>query len=202
MGLRSLRFRLPSLLDACYVAALLYVCVLALYPSLSNAAPSWIRWFGAPGSHATIAVVLAFPLLHFALRRVTGKTALTGPPLIVIAAMAASALALGMSAYWRCYGDQAPVFAPLSWTLALFAGNVETTYGPGGVGVCASMSMPVALEIGRLLAIATTLAAAMAAALALFRSQLDRVAIWRGQSLTVVVGIDDETVSMVRAIAR
>ncbi|PRC54734.1 hypothetical protein C6A85_47255, partial [Mycobacterium sp. ITM-2017-0098] len=42
----------------------------------------------------------------------------------------------------------------------------------------------------------------MAAALALFRSQLDRVAIWRGQSLTVVVGIDDETVSMVRAIAR
>lgn len=193
-------FRLLPLLHACYVVSVLYVCALALEPTLSTHAPSWIRWFGTPGSLATIAVVLAFPVLHFALRRLAGKVALTGPPLMVIAAMAASALALGMSAYLRCHGDQAPFFAPLSWTLALFAGNVEAPFGPDAGSVCASM--PVALEIGRLLAIATTLAAAVAAALALFRSQLDRVAIWRASSLTVVVGIDDETVSMVRAIAR
>ena len=199
-GAHGLGSRPLRVLDGCYVAAVLYVCLLALDPTLSSNAPSWIRWFGAPGSLATIAVILAFPLLHFALRRFAGKTALTGPPLVVIAAMAASALALGMSAYWRCHGDQAPFFAPLSWTLALFAGNVEDTFGADGAAACASM--PVALEIGRLLAIATTLAAAVAAALALFRSQLDRIAIWRASSLTVVVGIDDETLSMVRAIAR
>lgn len=199
-GDRGRGSRLLILLDACYVASVLYICALALHPALSRGAPSWIRWFGEPGSHATIAVVLAFPLLHFALRRLAGKRALTGPPLVVIAAMAASALALGMSAYWRCSGSQAPFFAPLSWTLALFAGNVEAPFGPGGPAACATM--PIALEIGRLLAIATTLTAAVAAALALFQSQLDRIAIWRAASLTVVVGIDDETVSMVRAIAR
>lgn len=196
------RLRLAYVLDWLYVAALLYVCALALDPSLSASLPGSIQWFGAPGSHATIAVVLAFPLLRFALWRLGGHSAPVGAPLVLIAAMAASALALGLSAYWRCYGDQAPVFAPLSWTLSLFAGNVENRYEPDAGGVCASMSMPVALEIGRLLAITTTLTAAMAAALALFRSQLDRIAIWRAKSLTVIVGIDDETVSMVRAIAR
>lgn len=201
-GALSMGSRLLSLLDACYVASVIYICALALDPMLSSGAPPWIRWFGEPGSHTTIAVVLAFPLLHFALRRFTGKKALAGPPLMVIAAMAASAVALGMSAYWRCNGTQAPFFAPLSWTLALFAGNVEAPFGPGGAAACESMSMPVALEIGRLLAIATTLTAAVAAAMALFQSQLDRIAIWRASSLTVVVGIDDETVSMVRAIAR
>ena len=60
--------------------------------------------------------------------------------------------------------------------------------------------MPAALEIARLLAIATTLTTALAAALTLFRAQVDRFAIWRAHSLTVVVGVDEETVSMVRAL--
>ena len=198
-GVRSVLTRLPVLL-AGYVACVIYLCALALDPTLSRHVPEQVRWFGEAGSHETIAVVLGFPLLHVLLRRLTGKSALSGPPLVIIAAMAASALALGLSAYWRCHGDQAPIFAPLSWTLALFAGNVEQPFGSPGATICASM--PVALEVGRLLAIATTLAAAMAAALALFRSQLDRVAIWRAQSLTVVVGFDEDTVSIVRAVAR
>ena len=181
---------LLPLLDACYIAALLYICVLALDPTRINHAPSWLKWFGAPGNHATIAVVLSFPILHLALRRLAGKR--PGPPLIVIAAMAASALILGMSAYWQCYGGQAPFFAPLAWTLALFLGNVQEPCG----------SMPIALEIARLLAIATTLTTALAAALTLFRDQLDRIAIRRARSLTVVLGVDDETISMVRAISR
>lgn len=182
------------LVDACYVAALLYICALALYPAFSVRAADWLWGFGQPGSHWSIAVVLAIPMVHFGLRRLVGRSTLTSQPLIVIAAMAASVLLLGMSAYWRCHGDQAPFFAPLAWTLALFLGNVETFDG----GACASM--PIALEVGRLLALATTLTAALAAGLQLFRSQLDRIAVWRARSLTVVVGVDDETVSVVRAI--
>ncbi|WP_157575880.1 RyR domain-containing protein [Mycobacterium sp. GA-2829] len=190
------------LLDLCYVVALLYVCAVALDPTLPAAAPAGLAWFAAPGSPATIAVLLGLPLAHFALRRLTGRAPLPGPPLVVIAAMAASAVVLGMSAYWHCHGEQAPAFAPLAWTLALFVGNVENPFGAAASGPCASLSMPVALEIARLLAIVTTLTAALAAALELFRSQLDRIAIWRARQLTVVVGIDDETVSMLRAIAR
>jgi hypothetical protein len=195
-------WRLLGLLDAACLAAIVYVCALAIDPALADRAPAALRWFGAPGNHVTIAVILALPLVHLGLRRIVGKTPLRGPPLVVIAAMAASALVLGMSAYWRCHGDQAPFFAPLSWTLALFLGNVEIPFGADGYGVCSTMSLPVALEIARLVAVATTLTAALAAALALFRSQLDRIEIWRARLLTVVVDIDDETVSMVRAIAR
>lgn len=195
-------WRLLGLFDAAYVAALVYVCTLAIEPTLAGRVPAALWWFGAPGNHATIAVILALPLVHFGLRRLAGKTPLSGPPLVVIAVMAASALVLGMSAYWRCHGSQAPFFAPLSWTLALFLGNVEDPFGADGYGVCSTMSMPVALEIARLMAIATTLTAALAAALALFRSQLDRIGIWRAGLLTVVVDIDDETVSMVRAVSR
>ncbi len=142
-------------------------------------------------------VVLAFPIAHIGLRRLARKSTFSGQSLIVIAAMAASALVLGMSAYWRCHGEQAPFFAPLAWTLALFLGNVEN---PFGVPPCPNV--PIALEVARLLALGTTLVAALAAGLELFRFQLDRVAIWRASSLTVVVGLDEDTVSMVRAILR
>ncbi|KRE25490.1 hypothetical protein ASG82_18185 [Mycobacterium sp. Soil538] len=191
-----------ALVDSAYIAAVGYVCVLAIDPTVANRAPAALRWFGAPGSHATIAVILALPVVHFVLRRLSGHELVSGTPLVVIAAMAASTVALGLSAYWRCHGDQAPFFSPLSWTLSLFLGSVENPFGAGGTGRCATMHMPVALEIARLLAIATTLAAAMAAAIALFRAQFDRLAIWRARLLTVVVDIDDETVSMVRAISR
>ena len=194
-------FRLHGVLDACYVAAIAYVCARALDPTLASGAPGWIKWFGEPGSYATIGVILAFPALHLVVRRLSGKPPVTSAPLLLLAAMAASALALGMSAYWRCHGDQTPFFAPLGWTLGLFVGNVEPTFDQGGPIGCAAEKMPIALEIARLLAIATILTAGLAAALTLFRSQLDRFAIWRAQSLTVVVGVDDETVSMVRAIA-
>lgn len=191
-----------GVVDAAYVAALGYVCALAVEPSLAGEVPAALRWFGVPGSHATIAVILTLPLAHVVLRRLSGHELVTGTPLVVITAMAVSTMALGMSAYWRCHGAQAPFFAPLSWTLSLFLGSVETPFGTGGTGRCAAMQMPVALEIARLLAIATTLVAAMAAAIALFRAQFDRIAIWRARLLTVVVDIDDETVSMVRAISR
>ena len=184
--------RAQLLLDVCYVAAILYVCARALDPDL----PDW--WFGAPGSHATIAIVLALPLLHFVLRRLGGLRPVTDPPLILLAAMAASALALGMSAYARCHGSHPPFFAPLTWTLLLFAGEAqETVFGQG-----ACQNTPLAFELARLLAFSTTLGTALTAAMTLFRSERDRIAIWRTRSVTVVVGLDDDTVSMIRAIAR
>ncbi|MCW2691106.1 MAG: hypothetical protein JWR37_5996, partial [Mycobacterium sp.] len=194
-------FRLHRVINACYVAAIAYVCARALNPKLASEAPWWLQWFGEPGSYQTIVIVLALPVLHLVVRRLAGKRLVTSAPLIVIAGMAASALVLGMSAYWRCHNTQTPVFAPLAWTLGMFVGSVENPFEPGGFGPCAADKMPVALEIARLLAITTLLTTALAAALTLFRSQLDRFAIWRAHSLTVVVGVDDETVSMIRAIA-
>ncbi|HZQ33156.1 MAG TPA: RyR domain-containing protein [Mycobacterium sp.] len=202
--------RLQRFLDACYVLSIGYVSARALFPTLGTGLPDWIAWFGRPDSYPTIVVVLAFPLARIVVGRMAGQR-LGSAPLFYLAVMAASAVVLGMSAYARCYGvasppdptsgmdPETPFFAPLGWTLALFAAAVEDRFGSDGAAAC--QHVPVALEIARILAIATTLTAGLAAALTLFRSQVDRFAIWRARSLTVVVGVDEDTVSMIRAIS-
>ncbi len=183
-----------------YVVGVGYLCLIALVPGLRNHVWAGLRWFGSPGSYLTILTMLAVPVGMLALARLGGKKTLGGVSLLLLPAMATSALALGLSAFWPCHDDQSPFFAPLSWTLALFAGNVEAKYDSDH-GACGALQMPMALELARLLAIGTTVTTALAAALRLFRSQVDRVAIWRARSLTVVVGIDEEAISVVRAIA-
>ena len=197
-GGRGPVYRIEVLLAVCYASAIVYLCARAVNPTWK---PSWLGWFGEPGAHAmvTIAVILAFPSLHFVVRWLTRGKQTTATSLL-LAGTAASALVLGMSAYWRCHGSQAPFFAPVTWTLALFAAEVQDAFGPTKVLAC--QTVPVALDLARLLAIVTTLGTALTAALALFRSERDRIAIWRARALTVVVGLDDDTVSMIRAIAR
>jgi hypothetical protein len=193
--------RLQVLIATCFVIAVVYLCVRAVDPGIALDVPTWIRWFGQPGSHWSIALVLAFPVLHVALRWLSGTKFGTGTPLVLLATMAATALALGFFAYLPCHKDHAPAFAPFTWTLALFAGESETVFGADSP-FTACANTPVAFDLARLLAISTTLGTALTAALTLFRSERDRFAIRRARSLVVVVGLADDTVSMVRSIAR
>jgi RyR domain len=184
-------------LEACYVAAVGYVCAVALYPWVRARVPSWFRWFGAENSHLTIIVVFAVPGLYLIIRRWTGKRLIaTGAPIVVVAVMVVSGLALGMSAYLRCANGQAAFFAPLAWTLELFLGNIQTF----SQGACSSPPPPIALQLAELFCFGAVLTTASVAALTLFSSQLDRIAIWRARKLTVVVAADDNTIGMVRAI--
>jgi hypothetical protein len=191
---------------ACYSVAVVYLCVVAAAPWVDAQAPDSLRWFGATGSYVTILVVLTIPAAGIVLAKVVKRKVAGGTPILLLAGMAASALALGLSSFWRCHDDQSTFFAPLAWTLEMFLGVLEPRYqifnsSGAGVGHCGALEMPIALELARLLAISTTLTTAVAAALTLFRSQFDRIAVWRAHSLTVVVGIDDDAVSMVRAVA-
>lgn len=196
--------RLRWTVGALYTALIAYLALTALFPSIPDHAPNGLRWFALPGSWPTLVVVLAFPLAILLLGRAAGRPILASAPLLILAAMAVSAAILGMASFWRCHGDQSPFFAPLSWTLALFVGNLEPTYAgdPTAENICGRADLPVSLELARLLAISTTLSTAVFAALSLFHSQLDRIAIWHAKNLTVIVGIDDDTLPMVTAIAR
>ncbi|WP_431241005.1 RyR domain-containing protein (plasmid) [Mycolicibacterium aichiense] len=180
------------------VAAAVYLCAIAVQPDIRDAAPGWAQWFGEPGSSMTIAIVLLVPVLGILLSRFAGGKAFSLTPLLVLAVMAASAIAFGLSAFWNCHANQSVFFAPLNWTLYLFVGNTEGRYDNH---FCPTDQIPVALEIARILAIATTLTTAIAAARTLFRSHFDRIAIWRARSVTVVVGADEDTISLLRAIA-
>ena len=187
------------LLLAFYVACASYLCAIAIAPRIQIQAPSWRHWFGAPGSWLTIAVILLIPILALVFSRLAGRKAFSTTPLLIVAAMAVSALAFGLSSYWNCHDKLSPLFSPLAWTVALFLGNYEDRYKDNLCGTGASI--PVALELARMLALATTLTTAIAAARTLFRSQFDRIAIFRARSLTAVVGIDEDTLSMLSAIA-
>lgn len=187
-------------LIAGYICLLAYLSVVAVQPGVRSHVPSWLAWFGAPGSWPTVAVTLAPPTAFLVLRRYHRGRRLGTASLVIIGSMAASAIVLAMAAYWNCRRAQSPFFAPLDWALALFLGNVEDPFGDNQGQACTQM--PVALELARLLAIATTLTTAMAAAMALSRSQLDRLALWRARALVVVVGIDAESIPLLQAIAR
>lgn len=186
----------------CYVVGLSYLSVVAAAPGVRSYALGWLQWFGSPGSWVTLAIMLGLPAVALTTTRRVRNGASAVNPVLVLAGMAASALVLAVSAYWRCHDDQSVFFAPLSWALGLFVGNVEGRYGSGGTGRCAALSMPLALELARVLAIGTTFAAALSAAVTLFRAQFDRLAIWRARAVTVVVDVDEDTTSMLRAIAQ
>lgn len=193
-------------LGVCYVVAITYLCVVAAAPWVDAQAPDSLRWFGAPGSYLTILVVLSIPTAGIVLAKLAKRKVAGGTPILWLAGMAASTLALGLSSLWRCHDDQSAFFAPLSWTLGLFLGVLEPKYQifdshGAGIGHCGALDIPIGLELARLLAVSTTLTTAVAAALTLFRSQFDRFAVWRAHSLAVVVGIDDDAVSMLRALA-
>jgi hypothetical protein len=181
-----------------YVSAVTYVCLTAVLPGLVDIVPHTFAWFGRPGSALTVIITMALP----AVALLGNMGLLRRTPLLILTAMAASAVVLGMSSYWRCHGEQSLFFSPLAWTLGLFLGAVEDPFKALEGSACARQAFPVALEIARLLAIATTLTTALATVLTLFRDQLDKVLIRLSRSVTVVVGIDDESISMVEAISR
>lgn len=190
---------LAYLLVTFYVVCASYLCAIAVAPRIQSQAPPWRHWFGAPGSWLTIAVVLLVPILALACSRFAGRKAFSTTPLLILAAMAVSAVAFGLSSYWNCHDKLSSFFSPVSWTVGLFLGAYEDRYKDSFCGRDAAV--PVALELARLLALATTLTTAIAAARTLFRSQFDRIAIFRARSLTAVVGIDEDTLSMLSAIA-
>lgn len=196
-SVRALQYLLAGL----YAVGAIYLCAVALHPSIQKNAPPWRHWFGAPGSMSTIGVILLIPVVVLLLSKLAGRKMFSTTPLLVLAAMALSALVFGVSSYWNCHDGQSPLFAPVSWTVGLFVGAYENRYDPSQSFACSKMPVPAALELARMLALATTLTTAIAAARKLFRSQFDRLALVRARSLTVVVGLDEDSLSMLNAIA-
>lgn len=188
------------LVTALFVSTTCFLAVRALKPDLMLDAHWSVGWFGAPGSWLTIlVVVLILALVCLRIGRRIGHGDHTAN-LVAISVMAFTAFVLGFASFFRCSGDQSAFFAPLTWTLGLFVGNLENIY-QNGSGVCTAQ-MPLALEVARLLALAATVFSFVAVALEVFKTQRDRVRAWLSKRVTVIVAIDDDTLSMVTAISQ
>jgi hypothetical protein len=177
-----------------------WLCILAALPSAADWLPKRLTWFGQPGSSTTIAIVVtvivALCVLSFHSHSARRSR---NVPVVVVAGLAATGAVLGFSSYWHCHDPTHPVFfQPLIWTVSLVKGGI--TDFTLGKQTCPSPT-PDALWVGRLTALGAIFTGLAGVVIALFRSQVDRLRASLANSVTAVIGIDDETRSMVSAIA-
>ncbi len=190
---------LQAALLAVALVLLAWLCFLAARPTTAN--PGWLpAWFGRPGSAPTIAIVtiviVALCWLSFRSHSARGKG---NVPAVVVAGLAVTSAALGLSSFWHCHDADHPVFfQPLLWTVSLVKGGINDYLL--GKQICPS-TVPDALWVGRLTALGALFTGLAGVVIALFRSQVDRLLASMAASVTAVIGIDDETRSMVSAIA-
>jgi hypothetical protein len=174
-----------------------YLAALAVHPGLRDATPQWLHWFGRPASGPTIAVVavgiVASCVIAYRFNG-TGSVSLT----IALGLTVMNCL-LGMASYWNCHDAAHPAFiTPLMWTAQLVKGSTSTLVTNGGA--CPT-PIPVALDIARMSAIGVIFLGVASVAVTLFHVQLDRFRARAARTVTAVVGVDDDSRSMVKAVA-
>lgn len=184
------------------VAVLLigYLALIASWPHLRDGLPQTVRWFGGPNSAVTIAIAVAVLIALGAVLWKSGSGRRPGAPVAIVAGLALISAILGLTSYWRCHDDSHPTFfTPVIWTVDLVKG-AKPDHSLAS-GACPSPT-PVALDVAQLCALAAVFLAVFGAALAVFRSRVDRLRVHFARSVTAIVDMDDDAQSMVSAVAR
>ncbi|WP_156686764.1 hypothetical protein [Mycobacterium sp. Marseille-P9652] len=178
-----------------------YLAVLALWPWIIDALPPWLAWFGRPGSMATLAVMVAVLVAACVLTfRSGGNHRLVGVSFTVIAVLVTMDAVLGLASYWYCHDANHPAFfTPLMATAQLVKGSIGD-YSLSG-RTCPNPT-PVGLELARIAALAAIFTGLGGVVVGVFRSQVDRLRANLADSVAVIVGVDDDTQSMISAVAR
>ncbi|WP_246398213.1 hypothetical protein [Mycobacterium vicinigordonae] len=178
-----------------------YLAAVAARPVILEVLPGWLSWFGRPGSMATTAIVVGVLVTACVMTfRSSANHRVVGVSFTVIAALITMSAVLGLSAYWACHDTNHPaLFTPLMLTAQLIKGS-SSDYSLAG-HICPDPT-PVGLELARLAAVSAIFTGLGGVVVGVFRSQVDRLRANLADSVTAVVGIDDDTESMVSGIAR
>ncbi|WP_264000779.1 RyR domain-containing protein [Mycobacterium intermedium] len=178
-----------------------YLAAVAAQPAIVDALPHPLRWFGRPGSMATttivVGVLVAVIVMAF---RSSGSHHLVGVSFSVIAVLIGTSAVLGLAAYWGCHDENHPaLFTPLMLTAQLIKGS-SGDYSLGG-HICPDPT-PVGLEIARIAAVSAIFTGLGGVVVGVFRSQVDRFRANVAESVTAIVGVEDDTESIVSGVAR
>ena len=189
--------RLAAVTGLLAVVGVGWLAALALAPQWRDHAPSWLRWFGQPGTAWAALVLAALFALTLLFRWLPHQRWPSASTTVALASLSIAASILGFTSYLHCHDGPAgsgPLRAAYG-TLLLFVGASDD------LSPACTVSYPAALDLARFLGIFLFLAAAVAAGIKLFRSQIDRFLVRFGGPLTIVVGIEDDVVSMIRDIS-
>jgi hypothetical protein len=180
---------------------ILYLAVLDLAPSIVDALPPALGWFGRPGSMPTLAIVVTVLITACVLTfRSDSSHRVVGVSFTVIAALVSMSAVLGLSSYWGCHDANHPAFfTPLMATASLVKGGTGDFSVSGRT--CPNPT-PVGLELARIAALAAIFTGLGGVVVGVFRSQVDRLRANLADSVTVIVGVDADTQSMISAVAR
>lgn len=181
---------------ACFAHALLLAAA-AITPA-SALIPGWLAGYLSSTSWPAMTVQMCLALAAWGAYYVPRRRQSRAFSLVAVAAVGSVSLALGIISYWQCSADEAPGFSAISRALSLFLGNMDDPFGQ--VSGCAA-TVPLALQIARLGAlVAIGVGVGIALAL-LFRGQIDRVLVRMARELTVVLGVDGDSDSLLARIA-
>lgn len=178
-----------------------YLAALALRPSIVDSLPRWLAWFGRPGSMPTLAIVVTVLVVACVLTFRSGSShRMVGVSFTVIAVLISMSAVLGMTSYWGCHDANHPAFfTPLMATAQLVKGSTSD-FSVGG-RTCPNPT-PVGLELARIAALSAIFTGLGGVVVGVFRSQVDRLRANLADSATVVVGVDDDTQSLISGVAR
>jgi hypothetical protein len=178
-----------------------YLAAVALRPSIVDKQPTWLGWFGRPGSMLTVGIVVAVMVAVCVLvLQSEGSYRLVGASFTVVAALVTMTAVLGLSAYWKCHDANHPaVYTPVVATAQLITGSVGD-FSLGGQ-TCPSPT-PVALQVARIATLLAIFIGVGGVVVGVFRSQVDRLRANLAESVTVIVGIDGDTQPIISAVAR
>lgn len=200
---RNLMTSRPVWLGALAIALLLiaYLAALAVRPSILNTLPPWLRWFGRPESMPTVAIVITVLVAAGVLTiRAEGNHRLVAISFEVVAALVTMSAVLGLSSYWKCHDANHPaVYTPLVATAQLITGNVGDFSLSGQT--CPTPT-PVGLQVAQVATLSAILIGVSGVVIGVFHSQVDRIRANLAQSVTAMVGIDEDSQPIISAIAR
>jgi hypothetical protein len=184
-------------------ALLVAVCVAVAYLSLLAAFPRVppVWRFGRPDSALTTLVVAgiltALCVLSY---RATTRERPGAIPAGVIAILATVSTLLALSSYLRCHdAKHPPLFNALVWTIATLRGN-SSDYQLANGKKCPAVT-PAALEIARPTGQLVFYVSVITILVALLTTEIDRARIRLARSVTAIVDVDDDSRSMVTAVA-
>ena len=161
----------------------------------------WLAVRHQPASWQTITIVTGILAVVCILSYISRRDR-TSPtvPVVIVVGLTATSFLLAFTSYWSCHDKGHPTFfTTLIWTASLIKGGVDdrSLYGQ----LCPT-TLPAALEVARLTILAAFFVSVVGVAAAVLRTQSDRLQAWLAKSVSAVVDIDDDAVSMVRALAR
>ena len=151
-----------------------YLAAVALWPSIVDALPKSLRWFGRPGSTATMAIVVAVVVAVCVLTFGSdGSHRLIGVSFTVVAVLIGITAVLSLSAYWRCHDARHPAFftALMATAQLIRVGFTEVSMG----GRSCPSPTPIGLEVARMAALSAFFTALGGVVVGVFRSQVDRL---------------------------